>query len=289
MNISIFSHCAIDSISLEGSTYEQIGGAACYCAMMARQFKFDVDLHTKFGADFPTQYFSDNKINYDNSLSQKPTTRFEIDISGIDRTLKLKNECEPLDFSPFDSDGSIVSPIYHEISDDVYKKIKLNSNFLLVDPQGFLRNIDSNNHVFLQQRDLDLSNVDAIKVNTDELECLVNKTGDEGMIALQKKGVDNVILTNKINVSLLVKDRIYSITLPNKEVHDTTGVGDIFCSAFCCTMLKEKDFLWALCFAGGAAQATLDSKNVGLQKIPKRGAVETNASYFYNLVKYRQI
>ena len=152
-----------------------------------------------------------------------------------------------------------------------------------------MRNIDSNNHVFLQQRDLDLSNVDAIKVNTDELECLVNKTGDEGMIALQKKGVDNVILTNKINVSLLVKDRIYSITLPNKEVHDTTGVGDIFCSAFCCTMLKEKDFLWALCFAGGAAQATLDSKNVGLQKIPKRGAVETNASYFYNLVKYRQI
>ena len=92
MNISIFSHCAIDSISLEGSTYEQIGGAACYCAMMARQFKFDVDLHTKFGADFPTQYFSDNKINYDNSLSQKPTTRFEIDISGIDRTLKLKHE-----------------------------------------------------------------------------------------------------------------------------------------------------------------------------------------------------
>ena len=289
MKISVFSHCAIDTITLEGSTYEQIGGAACYCAKMARQFKFDVDLHTKFGPDFPTQYLLENKIKYDNALSQKPTTRFEIDISGVDRTLKLKNECTPIEFSSFNSDGTIVSPIYHEISNEVYTKIKSNSSFLLVDPQGFLREINSENHVILKQKDLDLSNVSAIKVNTDEMEHLVNKTGDEGMIALQKKGVENVILTNKIQVSLLVKDRIYSITLPNKEVHDTTGIGDIFCSAFCCTMLKEKDFLWALCFAGGAAQAALDSNDMGLLKIPKKGTVETNASYFYNLVKYRQI
>ena len=88
---------------------------------------------------------------------------------------------------------------------------------------------------------------------------------------------------------MLVEDRIYSITLPNKQVYDTTGIGDIFCATFCCTMLKEKDFLWALCFAGGAAQAALDSKDVGLKKIPKKGTVETNASYFYNLMKYRSI
>jgi sugar/nucleoside kinase (ribokinase family) len=88
---------------------------------------------------------------------------------------------------------------------------------------------------------------------------------------------------------MLVKDRVYSITLPNKNIHDTTGVGDIFCAAFSCTMLKEKDYLWALCFAGGAVQAALESKDVGLLKIPKKGAIETNASYFYNLMKYRSI
>jgi len=109
------------------------------------------------------------------------------------------------------------------------------------------------------------------------------------MLALQKKGAEYVLLTNKTDVSLLVKDKVYSITLPNKHIHDTTGVGDIFCSAFSCTMLKEKDFLWALCFAGGAAQAALESKNVGLQKIPKKGTIQTNASYFYNLVKFRDL
>ncbi len=54
-------------------------------------------------------------------------------------------------------------------------------------------------------------------------------------------------------------------------------------------MLREKDFFWALCFAGGAAQAALQSKEVGLEKIPSKGAVETNAAYFYNQVKYQQV
>ena len=118
---------------------------------------------------------------------------------------------------------------------------------------------------------------------------LVDGTSDEMMLALQKKGIEYVLLTDKTNVSLLVKNRIYSLKLPNKSVHDTTGIGDIFCSTFTCTILKEKDFLWALCFAAGSAQAALESNNVGLQKIPKKGAVENNASYFYNLVDFRDL
>jgi len=289
MNLAVFSHCAIDSIHLEDQTYEQIGGAACYCGLTAREFKFDVNLFTKFGPDFPKQYLTQNKINFVNSESEKNTTKFNISINGSDRILKLENECDPIDYSGIDADGHLVSPIYHEITDDTFKKIKDDSNFLFVDPQGFLRRKDSQNNVVLEKTDLDLSNVDAIKVNPEESQNIVGGTHDEMMIALQKKGVKYVLLTNKENVSLLVKDKIYSIVLPNKQIHDTTGIGDIFCATFTCTMLKEKDFLWALCFAGGAAQAALDSKNVGLQKIPSKGIIQTNASYFYNLVKFRDL
>ena len=289
MKLAVFGHCAIDTITIDDYNYEQIGGSACYCGITARQFKFDVDLFTKFGPDFPKQYLTENKINFINSESQKNTTKFVISINGSDRTLKLENECEPIDYSSVDADGHIVSPIYHEISDDTFKKIKHDSNFLFVDPQGFLRKKDSQNNIVLENTDLDLSNVNAIKVNPEESQQLVTGSHDEMMVAVQKKGVEYVILTNKIDVSLLVKDKIYSITLPNKQIHDTTGIGDIFCSAFCCTMLKENDFLWALCFAGGAAQAALDSKNIGLQKIPQKGVIQTNASYFYNLVKFRDL
>jgi len=289
MKLAIFGHCAIDSISINGNNYEQVGGSACYCGITARQFKFDVDLFTKFGPDFPKQYLTQNKLNLINSESEKNTTKFDISITGSDRTLKLENECDPIEYSTDDADGHIVSPIYHEINNDTLNKIKNDSNFIFIDPQGFLRRKDSQNNITLQNTELDLSDVNAIKVNPEEAQCIVNGTDDEMMLALQKKGVDHVLLTNKTNVSLLIKDKVYSITLPNKQIYDTTGIGDIFSSTFTCTMLKEKDFLWALCFAGGAAQAALDSRNLGLQKIPRKGTVQTNASYFYNLVKFRNL
>ncbi len=289
MKLAIFGHCAIDTIHLNGTNYEQIGGSACYCGITAREFKFDVDLYTKFGPNFPKQYLTENKINFINSESQNNTTKFVISITGAERTLKLEHECDPIEYANVDADGHLVSPIYHEITNETLKNIKKDSNFLFVDPQGFLRQKDSQNNISLENNDIDLSNVNAIKVNPEEAKKIVNGTNDEMMLALQKKGVEYVLLTDKTEVSLLVKDKVYSITLPNKQIHDTTGIGDIFCSTFCCTMLKEKDFLWALCFAGGAAQAALESKNLGLQKIPKKGAIQNNASYFYNLVKFRDL
>lgn len=289
MKICVVGHCAIDTIKIEDSQYEQIGGSACYCGLTARQFGFDVELQTKFGKDFPKQYLSDNKIKFINSESENNTTHFKIEINGSDRKLILENFCEDIEYQSSKCDGHLVSPIFNEISSDSLSKIKNDSNFLLVDPQGFLRKKDQQGNVFLDKTNLDLSNVNAIKVNPEESDQIVSGTPDEKMMALQKKGVEYVLYTNKVDVSLLVKNKIYSITLPNKEIHDTTGIGDIFCSAFVSTMLKEKDFLWAFCFAGGAAQAALDSKNVGLLKIPKKGTIQNNASYFYNLVKFRDI
>ena len=96
MKLAVFSHCAIDTITIDGNNYEQIGGAACYSGITARQFKFDVDLHTKFGPDFPKQYLDDDRINLVNSESQKNTTKFSISITGPDRTLKLEMNVKKL-------------------------------------------------------------------------------------------------------------------------------------------------------------------------------------------------
>ena len=126
-------------------------------------------------------------------------------------------------------------------------------------------------------------------MNPDELFALTGLTRNDGIKQLQKLGIEYVIYTNKQEISLLVKDKLYSIKLPKMTLTDTTGIGDIFCATFVCTMLKEKDFLWALSFAGGAAQAALESKAFGLEKIPEKNALETNGSYFYNMVEFEQI
>ena len=290
MKLDILSHCAIDTIQISDSKYVVSGGPACYCSLTARILKFDVVLHTKFGSDFPlVNYLTEKKIIFEDSLSIKPTTQFVLNLVNSERTLFLQNKCEPINDITLDTDNVIISPLFDEISIELFEKIKNNASFVMLDPQGFLRRRNSENRIHLEQTDLNLSNVSAIKVNTDELKCLTGASNVDGIKILQKKGIDSVILTDKKNITLLSKNRIYSITLPNLELNDTTGIGDIFCAAFCCTMLKEKDVLWALSFAGGAAQAALESGQIGLEKIPSKAAIESNAYYFYNTIKFKEI
>ena len=290
MKLDVLSHCTIDTIQVNNSKYVVSGGPACYCSLTARILKFDVRLHTKFGADFPlVNYLTEQKIVFEDALSTKPTTQFMLDLVNSERELFLLSKCEPINNITLDSDSVIISPLFDEISSDLFERIKNDASFVLLDPQGFLRRKSPENRIYLEQTDLNLSNVSAIKVNPDELKCLTNTSDIDGVKILQKKGIDDVILTDKQNISLLSKDKIYSITLPNIELNDTTGIGDIFCSTYCCTMLKEKDVLWALSFAGGAAQAALESKHIGLEKIPSKGAIESNAYYFYNTIKFKQI
>lgn len=123
-----------------------------------------------------------------------------------------------------------------------------------------MRRIDSNKEIFLEKTNLNLSKISAIKVSPSEIKSLIGSADEDAMKLLQKSGIEYVLFTNKRDISMLVKDRIYSITLPTKDLYDTTGVGDIFSATFCSTMLKENDFLWAFSFAGGAAQAALESK-----------------------------
>ena len=290
MKIGIYSHCTIDTIIHGNNMYEVPGGPACYCSLTARKQKFDVNLSTKYGADFPlTDFLLENKIRIEDKLSTSDTTRFKIVLNDSDRKLFIQNKCEPLEFLDEDNNGVIISPVFDEITGELFKKIKKSSDFIMLDPQGFLRHHNSENLIALKEVKLDLDGISAIKVSPDELLALTGANDDAALLSLQKLGVENVIFTNKQNISLLVKDKIYSIQLPNLELFDTTGVGDIFCATFCCTMLREKDFLWALSFAGGAAQAALETKKFGINKIPEKGAVENNGSYFYNMVQFRQI
>lgn len=286
MNVTVLSHCAMDTIHLMGSTYQQPGGDACYSGLMAQEFGVDVSLQTKFGPDFPVKYLEGPRISYHDAVSEQPTTRFEIHIDGMDRRLYLRNECEAIEPRPVRQDGIIITPIYHEVDTECTTGQK---GYVLLNPQGLLRKARMDGLVETAPTELSLDGVDALKVNPLEIQSLTGNTGDAGLRTLQKMGADAIIRTNGRSIAMYHKNMLYNIQLPNKDIRDTTGLGAILCGAFICTMIKEKDLLWAFCFAGGAVQAALDTKSQGLLKIPRRGAVQTNASYFYNLVEYRNV
>lgn len=290
MKIAIFSHCTIDEIH-QNDVIETAGGPACYCGLTAKNMKFEIDLHTKVGTDFTFRTELEKKGIFlsQNSIVAMPTTRFLLKILGTERELYLKTKCDPIESIKSDADGSIISPVFDEISEDTLDSIKENSDFTLLDPQGYLRRIDATGKIFLEKTLLDLSGISAIKTDPDEAFYLTGLKEKEAMLALQKKGAKHVLYTNKQNITMLTKDRLYHLKIPNMSIGDTTGVGDIFCAAFACSYLKEKDSIWAICFAVGAAQAALETRATGLEKIPLGGDIERNAAYLYNLMQFSSV
>ena len=291
MKLAIFSHCTIDEISRNNQVVETAGGPASYCSITAKNMKFNVDLHTKVGPDFKFRAELENKNIFlsTDSVSNNPTTRFLLKIFGTERELYLKTKCDPIEFGKSDADGAIVSPVFDEVSEDTLDLIRENFEFLLLDPQGYLRRTDNTGKVYLEKTLLDLSKITAIKTDPDEAFYLTGLDERESMLALQKKGVKHVLYTNKQDITMLVKDRIYNLKIPNMQIGDTTGIGDIFCAAFSCSYVKDNDSLWAICFAVGAAQAALATKATGLLKIPESGDIEQNAAYLYNLVGFSHV
>ncbi len=291
MKVAIFSHCTIDEISQNGTVVETAGGPALYCGLTAKNMKFEIDLHTKVGSDFAFRTELERKGIFlpQSIMSEKPTTRFLLDIFGTERELHLKTRCDPIESIKSDADGAIVSPVFDEISEDTLDSIKENFDFTLLDPQGYLRRVANDNKVFLENTLLDLSKITAIKTDPDEAFYLTGLKEKDAMLALQKKGVKHVLYTNKQNITMLAKDRMYHLKIPNMQIGDTTGVGDIFCASFACSYLKEKDPIWAICFAVGAAQAALETRSTGLDKVPSGGDTERNAAYLYNLMQFSSV
>jgi len=125
MKLDIISHCTIDTIEINDSKFVVPGGPGCYCSLTARSLKFDVKLHTKFGSDFPlVNHLVEQKIAFEDALSTKPTTQFILNLANSERTLFLQNKCEPINNITLDSDSAIISPLFDEISIELFEEIK---------------------------------------------------------------------------------------------------------------------------------------------------------------------
>mgnify|MGYP003581643691 FL=1 len=88
---------------------------------------------------------------------------------------------------------------------------------------------------------------------------------------------------------MLNQDKHYWLNINKVNTSDSTGAGDILSSAFTCAFVKERDPLWAFSFGVGAVMASLKTKKMGIEKIPRMKYIEENASYNYNLIKYESL
>ncbi|HET6808822.1 MAG TPA: PfkB family carbohydrate kinase [Nitrososphaera sp.] len=302
MRIAIASHIVLDMIkSTDGRVTESVGGPACYCGITSRRFGFDVSLVTRVGNDLPIESFNllqnNDIILNDNMRVDAPTTKFQIESQGDSRQLLLGDKCQPIsveDIHDMKVDCWLASPVIDELPLDVLTAIKQNKgkrNFVMLDPQGYLRLVDHKGHVTLKNRlELDLSGINAIKVDNQEMAALTGSLqGLSGMEALQLNGIEFVIYTEQRAIHLLHKKMHYWLSMHDIDTVDSTGVGDILCGSFSCAYLKEKDPVWAISFGAGAVKAALETRQVGLAKIPSMSKIEQTASYFYNDIGFQRL
>jgi sugar/nucleoside kinase (ribokinase family) len=302
LRIAIASHIVLDKIkSTDGTVTQSIGGPPCYGGITCRRFGFGVSLVTKVGSDLPKELYNvlqNNGISLSDSMVvNAPTTKFEIVSQDITRQLLLSDKCKPLtieDIQETEVDCWLASPVIDELPQDVLAAIKKNrgkKNFIMLDPQGYLRLVNYKGYVTLKDKlELDLSGINAIKVDNQEMAALTGGLqGLGGMEALQSHGIEFVIYTEDRVVHLLHKKMHYWLNVHHIDTVDSTGVGDILCASYSCAYLKEKDPIWALCFGAGAVKAALETRQVGHAKIPSISKIEQTASYFYNDIGFQRL
>lgn len=301
MRIGIASHIVLDTLQAsDGTVASSAGGPACYAGLTSRRFGFEVSLATRVGTDFPgdlRRMLENEKLLIpQRSIVNVPTTKFGISAGNDSRRLTLLAKCLPID--PKDIEGTkvdcwIASPVYDEVSTEVMQAIKKNNgskNFVMLDPQGFMRIADNNGNITLAENiDIDLAGIRAVKVDQSELSALTGQLGLEGMRALQNRGIELVVSTRPNEVHLLHRNTHYWAKINDVDTPDSTGAGDILSAAFCCAYVKEKDPLWALCFGAGGLRAALETRRSGLSKVPSYSKIEESASYFYNTIGFKQL
>jgi sugar/nucleoside kinase (ribokinase family) len=300
MKVAILSNLVVDEIvSRDMKSSQSLGGPAAYCGITARKFGFDTTLFTHFGKDLDTKYHEYLKkqgisFNVTNSLDL-PTTRFILRNFENDRELILESKCSALDIEEIKSAKSdcwIISPVFDEVSLDILQYLasaREKNQFIMLDPQGYTRSVDSAGRISVRSNiDIPINNVNGIKLDSQEISCFTNGLqGIDGMKKIHSKyKIDYVLYTEDQIIHLLERERRYWLKLPKIDTSDSTGLGDIIVSSFACTIVKEKDSVWAFCFAAGALTAALQTKEVGIKKIPSRSAIEENASYYYNIMNF---
>lgn len=294
MRVIVAGFITIDTIQLPVRQVTSVGGPPCYAGLICSRFGLDVTALTKVGNDFPDEqaiWLARNGIMLkasDRSL-MKPTTKFRIANTASDRMLRLVARCEDISVSQIPPsvkfDASLVSPIAGEISSSLLTEISARSDFTFLDPQGFVRTFGLDGMVsYMPLKDKGIiSKVDALKMDRTEAEALTGRSDPrEALQRIAAIGVRKAIVTQG-DAPCFVLDgtRIYEISVPQTQVVDATGAGDVLSGATIGWYLKTRDFLRSACF--GVAASSLSLNMIALAKVDLPISVDESAMRLFSL------
>jgi sugar/nucleoside kinase (ribokinase family) len=290
LNVLVAGFITIDRIELNLRQITSIGGPPCYAGLLCARFGFDVTPLTKIGADFPDEqivWLARNglQLRAMDRSSTKKTTRFRLVNKGEERSLYLVERCDDLSVEQVPDrqfNASLISPLAHEVSTQVFEEVRKRSDFCFLDPQGFVRMVDGSGKVGVSRWSDDkvLGNVDALKMDLEEANALTGTSDGKAALAKLSKRVRKAVVTRGSDSALVLEgNKISEVEVPKVKVVDSTGAGDIFAGALISCFLRSRDFLWSCCF--GIAASSLSLNSIALGKIDLPRSVDQQARKLY--------
>jgi len=270
-----------------------LGGPPTYVSVTARKLDAKVSVISKVGEDFSSRHIAwlnDNGVDLSGLKRVKgaSTTRFLLKYTNWRRQLQLKSRAPPI--LPEDVPNSLrakvihIAPVANEISQILVDKLRTSANVLSLDPQGFVREFDTEGNMHLKRLDDQhvLEQIDLYKSSSSEIKMVTGLA--DLRLAMEKihdYGAKIVIVTRGMRGSkLLFEGKLYDIpACKPKIVRDPTGAGDAFTGAFLAEYVKGKDPIW--CASIGSASASFLVEGVGPEVFGGKEEIYARAPKIY--------
>ena len=292
MRIGVYGNLTLDELDQNGKQVVRPGGSALYSSLAAAYFGARVSVVSNIGRDYPRNVLSLIHSRRIDITSVRRfdglNTRFRISYLGDSRKLELVHPGQKL------KPGHILSslqaihlgPVFNEIGGDTLTYARRHSEFLTVDVQGLLRTVRQDGSIRLVRKNINpfLSKCNLVKATEEEARVIAPASKIVATARrLLDKGAQYAIITRGRSGSLLVKKyggAVHVPSVPESEVVDLTGAGDIFIGSWLATFMSVGDALWAA--AVGAAFASLSVRGIGVSKFQfARRELFRRASWVY--------
>jgi sugar/nucleoside kinase (ribokinase family) len=296
-DISVIGHFSVDSIILpnRSTPVQSLGGAVTYVSIISKRLNQKVTIVSKIGKDFPKKYLEmlnseGIDLSYIKKEKNEKTTHFEIKYSKklSNRKLRLKNKTSPIDLSSFPKNlnSKIIhlAPIVDEISFEIAKKFRKQTNFLSLDPQGLVRKFSKDGFIELSSKPKIeiLSLVDIFKASINEIKTITGLSNlNKSIKSIHDFGV-NVVIVTLGSKGAIISDcgtKYYIPAYKPKKFVDPTGAGDCFIGGFLSEFQDKKDILW--CAYVGSAAASVAIEKVGSSFLDKKEEIYQRAYAIY--------
>lgn len=286
-SLTVIGHVAIDRVLSRNGERVQLGGPPSYMTLVSQIIGGGIRAITKVGDDLPEDIREELGrlgVEVDRFVVEgAQTTRFVLDYTGRTRSMWVESICDEI--SPEDievhAEAVIVAPIVGEISTETISS--LNSEFVALDPQGFLREIDVDGKVSLKQwsdRDL-IARLDVLKASSREMRRITGEfKTQEGLEVILEAGARIAIATHgSRGLEMAFERGFYAIPAYPSVVQDATGAGDAFLGAFVAELLEGEDPLW--CASMGAAVSSCVVETHGASIWRTKRVVESRAQEIF--------